>query len=113
MGFLGRLLGLFRRRGPQGVRPREAHRLVEEGALLIDVRRRAERRAGAPAGSKHIPLHALDHRIGKLDPSRPVVCICASGMRSHAAARHLAKAGFEAAYTVDGGFRAWQRAGLP
>lgn len=108
MGLFGRFFGPKVR----WVHPRDAHALVQDGAQLVDVRRRAERRQARPVDSIHLPLHLLPRQTGRLDPERPVVCICASGARSATAARHLAREGFEA-HNVRGGMAAWQRAGLP
>ncbi len=74
--------------------------------------RRSGETALRPAGAKHIPVSILPRQVQRLDPERPVVCICASGARSGAAARHLVKTGYMA-YNVRGGVTAWKRAGLP
>ncbi len=94
------------------VAPRDAHEVIQAGGQLLDVRNRSETRALRPANAKQIPLSVLPRQVKQLDPDKPVVCICASGARSAAAARHLAKEGFES-YNVRGGVGAWQRAGLP
>ncbi|RMG95386.1 MAG: rhodanese-like domain-containing protein [Deltaproteobacteria bacterium] len=85
------LFGLFR--NPRNLE--EARRLVDEGALLVDVRTPAEFAAGHVEGAKNIPVQELPQRLRELgDPSRPVVLYCRSGARSASAARLLAQHGF-------------------
>ena len=71
-----------------------AREKVAAGALLLDVRTPAEFRAGAIPGAKNIPLQTLANRVGELDPKRPVIVCCASGVRSGAAASLLKRRGF-------------------
>lgn len=87
----------------------EARALLRSGATLIDVRSRGEWNSGHAREARHIPLDALDSKLGSLPKSTPVVAICASGMRSASAARMLAANGYEAS-TVRGGMAAWNRA---
>ncbi|MFK7987380.1 MAG: rhodanese-like domain-containing protein [Sandaracinaceae bacterium] len=74
----------------------EARRLVQDGALLIDVRTAHEVANGCLPRAKNIPVQSLAARIGELDASRPVVVYCASGIRSARAVGVLKKAGFDA-----------------
>ncbi len=86
----------------------EAKSRLRGGATLIDVRSRSEWNGGHAREARHIPLDALESKLGSLPKSTPVVAICASGMRSASAARILAANGFEAS-TVRGGMAAWNR----
>lgn len=108
MGFLSAFFGGKVR----NVTPDDAHRMVQEGAQLIDVRQRRELKTIATPLAKHIPLHALATQVQKLDPDRPVLCLCATGNRSTRAARILTDAGFDS-HSVRGGIGAWARSGLP
>ena len=47
------------------------------------------------------------------DPSRPVIVTCADGLASTLAALTLRRLGYADARALDGGTRAWERAGLP
>lgn len=67
---------------------------VGTGALLLDVRTEAEHRAGAIPGSTNVPLQSRRARLAELDPKRPVVVYCASGLRSASAAALLRRSGF-------------------
>lgn len=108
------LLDMFRSGAKvQRVSAPQAHDIVQAGAQFIDVRNRSEYKQGHAVGAKNIVLGALENQIKKLDPERPVVCICASGMRSGRAAQMLIKNGFSEVYNVGGGSTAWHGHGLP
>ena len=80
--------------------------------LVIDVRQPEEYSAGHIAGSKLIPLGELGKRINELPKDREIVCVCASGNRSHSAAKLLVGAGYNA-FDMKGGMLMWQRTQLP
>jgi rhodanese-related sulfurtransferase len=84
---------VFKRAGQvSGAKARE---LVQQGALLLDVRTPAEFSSGHLPGAINVPVSELPAKAGKLKPGR-VVVYCASGARS-AMARSILKArGFEA-----------------
>lgn len=71
--------------------------LIQNGALILDVRTRAEYQGGHVAGSKNIPLNELGSHVAKLQKSgKPVITCCASGMRSGSAANILKRSGVDA-----------------
>ena len=92
------------------VRDLAAH-CVATRALLLDVRepweieRAAIRLPGVP--SKDIPLAHIPDRMGELDPSQPIVCICHHGVRSLQVVAFLERQGFESVYNLAGGIDAW------
>ncbi|MFF0451164.1 rhodanese-like domain-containing protein [Streptomyces sp. NPDC004609] len=94
--------------------PAEAARRTPAGAVLLDVRERAEWDAGHAPHAVHPPLSALvsGAPLPRAARGLPVVVICRSGVRSRQAADLLAARGAEAV-DVTGGMRAWARAGLP
>jgi rhodanese-related sulfurtransferase len=72
-----------------------AHRAVEAGAPLVDVRTVEEFLAGHIEGARNIPLSDIESRMPELDPpDRPVVVYCHTGIRSARAARILRRSGF-------------------
>jgi rhodanese-related sulfurtransferase len=103
--------------------PAEAKGALDAGALLIDTRCAEERAAtGAIPGSVHVPLSVLFWRLdpasGYEDPrladlERRVILLCADGYSSSIAAATLRDLGFAKPADLDGGFAAWQGAGLP
>jgi len=103
--------------------PVEALGAVEAGALLVDTRCAEQRAAtGVIPGSVHVPLSVLFWRLDPAsgyedpalaDPDRRVILVCADGYSSSIAAATLRDLGFASAADLDGGFAAWQAAGLP
>jgi rhodanese-related sulfurtransferase len=93
--------------------PAEAADAMLRGELqLVDVRESAELASARIEAATHIPLGQLRSRLGELDRGRPVAFLCASGHRSAMATRMAGKAGIDAR-NVQGGIKAWTRAGLP
>jgi rhodanese-related sulfurtransferase len=94
----------------------EVTQLINSGkAVLLDVREAKEYEGGRLPNAIHIPLSQLADRGQELarHSGRPLVVYCDRGVRSRMAARTLAKQGFTDLYSLTGGFRAWQGAGLP
>jgi rhodanese-related sulfurtransferase len=91
----------------------QATRLINDGAVVLDVREPAEFGAGHLANSRNIPTGELDRRLAELPAGKPVVVVCASGPRSARAAAVLRKAGRTDVFCLDGGVSGWRQAGLP
>lgn len=113
--LLDRVRRLFGGRPDDGrIRPTvnatRALELVNDGATLVDVREISEWKSGHAPRAVHIPLGQIDQGARRLQKRRPVVVVCASGMRSRTAAKQLRSLGYEAT-SVSGGMAAWQRAG--
>lgn len=105
----------LQRRGAK-VSTLQATQLLNQGkAIVVDVREPAEFSTGHLRDAKNIPLGELSKRLGELDKfkSKAVIAVCQSGARSAKAAGQLKKAGFNEAYSLDGGVAAWQTQGLP
>jgi rhodanese-related sulfurtransferase len=80
---------------------------------LVDVRDDREWSSGHIPGARHIPLEQL-----RADPEaylahKPIVFICARGVRSLTAAKLAERLGYTQVYNLDGGTSAWSKAGLP
>ena len=79
----------------------EAHKLVQAGARLVDVRTPGEFAAGHIPGAINIPVQQLDGRLNELEPREAaVVLYCRSGHRSGNAARLLKSNGFPAVHDL-------------
>jgi len=93
----------------------EATRLINDDALVLDVREDKEWAAGHIPNAKHIPLGELSKRISELEKykGKPIVVSCRSGHRSASACRTLKKNGFAQAHNLTGGIIAWEQANLP
>lgn len=71
------------------------------GAIIIDVRTKAEFSQGCISGSKNIPLQVINTQIAAIKKlKKPIIVCCASGMRSASAASILNSNGIE---TINGG----------
>ncbi len=71
--------------------------LFKRGAVIIDVRSPQEFAGGAIPGSENIPVGQIRGRLKDIKTwGVPVVCVCASGMRSGSAKVQLKAAGVEA-----------------
>jgi rhodanese-related sulfurtransferase len=90
----------------------QAKELLASGAALIDVRSAQEWRSGRAPQAKHIPLDRLQASTAGINKNKPVIAVCASGVRSASAARLLAAKGYDA-YSLRGGMSAWRSAGEP
>jgi rhodanese-related sulfurtransferase len=114
----GMLLWPLARRGGGGpwVGTLEATQLMNrEDALVIDVRDADAYAKGHILGAKSVPLADLARRSGDLEKhkSKAVIVSCQNGDRSAAAAATLRQKGFSRVHPLNGGFAAWQHAGLP
>jgi hydroxyacylglutathione hydrolase len=84
-----------------------------DGSLVIDVRQANEYAAGHIPGSLHLTAGSLPDRLAELPRDRPIVTICASGLRASVAASLLRAAGFADVSWVASGVPAWEAAGYP
>ncbi|TQF15109.1 rhodanese-like domain-containing protein [Myxococcus llanfairpwllgwyngyllgogerychwyrndrobwllllantysiliogogogochensis] len=74
----------------------EAHRWVDAGATLVDVRTPEEFAAGHLPGAVNIPVDDLSQRLQELGPpENPLVIYCRSGGRSARAEKLLKEQGFQ------------------
>ncbi len=95
--------------------PRSVHedQKVGRSPVLIDVRSQAEYSAGHIPGAVHIPFDEVAERINEVDTSRGVALYCMVGPRARKGEAALLAAGQEKVFHLEGGFSAWQAAGLP
>ena len=71
--------------------------LIADGAVIIDFRSKGECSSGAVPGSENIPLPTLSLKMKQIKSLQvPIICVCASGMRSGTAKVQLKAAGVEA-----------------
>ena len=87
-----------------GNKNKSVEEFMSRNAIIIDVRTKAEFKAGAIPGSKNIPLQSINSKIKDIKKlKKPVITCCASGMRSGTAASILKGQGIEA--TNGGGWK--------
>ena len=71
-------------------------KLVEQGAVIVDVRTKGEYQAGHITGSRNIPLDIIKSETASLKKlNMPVITVCRSGNRSGMAKSILTAAGIE------------------
>lgn len=100
---------------PESISPLEAKKLVEQGAVLIDIRDRAEYLREHIPHARSVPL--TDIAEGKTVEGaerQPVIFHCQSGMRTAQNATTLINAVSSApVLLMTGGINAWKNAQLP
>jgi rhodanese-related sulfurtransferase len=92
----------------------EYKKMPREGHLLIDVREDNEWAAGHAAGAIHLGKGIIERDIETKvpDKSETLVLYCGGGFRSALVADALTKMGYQNPISLDGGWRAWNEAGL-
>lgn len=105
----------FRKQGSTALGPAEAVRLINGGALVIDVRAQEAFASGHIIDSRHIPQNDLAGQADSLKKYRekPVLLYCDTGVASSAAARALKALGFANVVNLRGGLAAWKQENLP
>jgi len=102
--------------------PHETYRAVGRGAVLVDIRPAAQRAEhGEIPGAIVIERNVLEWRLDPRSDARlaftrydlEVIVTCQEGYTSSLAAAALQDLGLLRATDLDGGFKAWQAAGLP
>ena len=73
------------------ISPTEARRLLDRGAILIDIREADERARAQIADARHLPLSRLDEGDLALHEGRPVIFHCKSGARTAGHSPRLAQ----------------------
>src|SRR6185437_15187885 len=81
--------------------------------VVLDVRGAGEWKDGHLPGATHIYLGDLPARAAELPHDRPIVVHCQGGTRASIAASILRAQGFTNVQQLEGGFGAWEHAGLP
>lgn len=99
--------------GMKEVTPAEGHKLVQGGALLVDVREPNEYEEIHAQGAQLLALSEFEARHAELPKDRPLVMICRSGARSARAGEYLLAQGYGDVANLAGGTLAWAEAGLP
>lgn len=94
----------------------EAKALIENGAVVIDVRELEVSAGSHIAGALLIPLGILAQRMTELsiDKTRPVVVYCNEGTsRGPEGTAAMNQAGFAHAVNLKSGIEGWRAAGMP
>lgn len=111
------------RGGLARLRPEAALAVLTDGAVLVDIRPSEQRMAeGEVPGAIIIGRNVLEWRLDPRSearipalarPDARIIVMCSEGYASTLAAASLRRIGLRDATDLDGGFQAWQAAGLP
>jgi rhodanese-related sulfurtransferase len=93
----------------------QAVRLMNQGALVIDLRSRERYDAGHIVDARNVPVAELESQADALKKWRDksVITYCDSGADGAGAARSLTKLGFTKVFNLQGGLNAWVKDNLP
>jgi rhodanese-related sulfurtransferase len=97
------------------VAPTDAIRMMNHGALVIDVRDSTAFESGHIVDARNMPLKELATSAEglKRNKDKPVITCCDTGMNGGTAARELGKLGFTKVFNLRGGLGAWRQDNLP
>lgn len=108
---------------PENINVQQLQQLMDDDVVVIDVRTPAEwKQTGLVPGSHAImffdekrradPQLWMQQASQYIAPDQAVAIICRSGNRSFTVGRYLmAQHGFRQVYNVEGGIKAWKKAG--
>ncbi len=115
LGLITRSFFIAKLTGVATVNPNEAIRVINDEALILDVRLEKEFKQGHIKNSINIPVGALESRIREIDKhkSDPILICCQTSSRSMLAGKTLRKHGFDKISVLSGGLNAWTNANLP
>ena len=90
-------------------------RLMNQGALVIDLRSKELYDAGHIVDARNVPVRELESQADSLKKWRDknVITYCDSGADGASAARTLMKLGFTKVSNLQGGLSAWLKDNLP
>jgi rhodanese-related sulfurtransferase len=93
----------------------QAVRLMNQGALVIDLRSKEAFDAGHIGDARNVPAGELESQADALKKWRDknVITYCDTGTSGAAAARTLTRLGFTKVLNLDGGLNAWVKDNLP
>ena len=86
------------------VKANEVKKLVEAGAILVDVREEQDSSQYKPLpGCQHIPLSKLGDAISTLPKNKKTIFYCRSGLLSYQAAEIISSKTNQDTYYIEGG----------
>jgi rhodanese-related sulfurtransferase len=93
----------------------QAVRLMNQGALVLDLRGRELYDAGHIGEARNVPAAELESQADSLKKWRDkaVITYCDSGTSGASGARTLMKLGFTKVFNLHGGLNAWVKDNLP
>jgi len=95
--------------------PQDVIRLMNQNALVLDIRSQEAFAAGHVTGARHMPSDQIV-KAGetlKKHKDKPIVVYCESGPLAASAVRQLIAQGFTKVFSLRGGLAAWRTDNLP
>jgi rhodanese-related sulfurtransferase len=88
---------------------------TDKGARVLDVRTPKEFASGHMTGAINIDINAPDfqQKVSALEKDKTYLVHCAAGVRSARACGQMSRLHFQNLYNLEGGFKAWEKAGKP
>jgi rhodanese-related sulfurtransferase len=95
--------------------PQDVIRLMNQNALVLDIRGQEAFAAGHVAGARHMPSDQIAKAADTLkkQKDKPIVVYCESGPLAASAVRQLLAQGFTKVFSLRGGLAAWRTDNLP
>ncbi|MCT8343745.1 MULTISPECIES: thiosulfate sulfurtransferase GlpE [Photorhabdus] len=94
----------------QTISPEQAYQhWQDKSAIMVDIRDPQSFRAGHACNAFHLTNDTLNEFMLQANFEQPVMVMCYHGHSSQNAAQYLLNIGFEAVYSINGGFEAWRR----
>jgi rhodanese-related sulfurtransferase len=93
----------------------QAVRLMNQGALVLDLRAKPSFDAGHIGDARNVPVAELESQAESLKKWRDknVITYCDSGVSGASGARTLMKLGFTKVFNLQGGLNAWVKDNMP
>lgn len=101
--------------GTINIEATEAVKLINNGAVVIDLRSADAFGRGHIVTSRSIPHDELEAKATTFaeDKTKPIVAVCENGVSSTRSVNLLRQQGYESVYGLKGGMTGWASAGLP
>ena len=95
------------------VRPNHLQDWMNEGIgfQILDIREPFELQQGHLVNSTFIPMNDVPNEYHHLNTAKPIVVVCAAGMRSWSVAQWLRNQGLDNVWSLENGWAAWSEQG--
>jgi rhodanese-related sulfurtransferase len=93
----------------------DAVKLINNDAVVIDIRSADAFSRGHIVNARNIPRDELDAKLEqlKMHKQTPIVAVCDAGVTTTGVVNKLRGEGFESVFGLKGGMAGWGQAGLP
>ena len=95
------------------ITPQQAWEMVQQGAVLADIRDDVRFTYSHPKGAFHLTNQSFLQFEELVDFDSPIIVSCYHGVSSKNVATFLVEQGYENVFSIIGGFDGWCRAELP